>query len=186
MKKLILALCLLLLPTSLYAWGVVGMGGGTPAAAGGPDAYYYGAGSDTYAQTHELEETRAVGDDITIVATGSITKMGFKVSDKSSGNIKVMLLTTVGAKHDCQIVLNAAMTNGQWSDVTLATPLAVTANDVVSVLIGVSASYSSVVYCNTGQNGVVDSTHDYSVFCDSAPTPGSYASQAIAVRVYVD
>lgn len=43
MNKLILALCLILLPTSLWAGGVMIVGGGAEAAAGGPSALYTAA-----------------------------------------------------------------------------------------------------------------------------------------------
>lgn len=73
MKKLTLILCLILLPTLLYAGGMMLgiVGGGTPAAAGGPTALTITYGNNASDSTHEPVATAHDFIDITVPANGN-------------------------------------------------------------------------------------------------------------------
>lgn len=74
MKKLILILCLILLPTSLHAWGVVGMCGGTPAAGGGCATQTKNTSAEVDNGDAEVSSDTTLGQSFTTSAFGGGTK----------------------------------------------------------------------------------------------------------------
>ena len=179
MKKWILLF--LLLPN--LAWGggmMLGIvGGGTPAAGGGPDAYYQNGTSTTegedYAGVYHFAPL------ITIGAAGNVTKLEVWTR-AASGTIRMGLYNATTRVRLDAGTNEASMANGNWTSVTLASPVAVILNQ--TVFVGWQASATASFYY-TGENGKYESG-TYTDF--PVATLNEYASDGAGwrVRVYVD
>lgn len=163
------------------------------AAGGGPDTYYYGIGSDTYPSVGTYFWTsQSLGDDITIGAGGTLTKVGMKVDETASAisAVRVTIWTsgTPWVLHECVTLSVPADADG-WVDGNLVSPLSVSTSQVVRV-IGVeetAASGNLGAYKGATQTGYAVSGRAYVDGCSSTePSWGAGDADSIAVRVYVD
>lgn len=188
MKKLLLSILAILLCASFADAQIISIAK-KKAAGGGPDTYYYseGLGEGDFSANIELESGYMYAANVTVTTGGSLTKIGVKISDKSSANIKIMLLKNSAADvHECAEIANATLPSSGWYDYTLSTPLTVSNSEVVRVAIATSASYTIRINYDGSDNGFTDTTHAYATACGSAPDGWGGYGKELGVRVYVD
>jgi len=163
------------------------MGVDNTAAAGGPDVYYYGVGSDAYSNQQYWDVNTISGDIITCADAGSITTIGVK--GKQTGNTdKVSLYWLDGStwtRVECKT--GVATING-WTDATLETPYAVTAGQTVLVCYTTNAGNTGLHATDDAALGMYKYTSNVNASFDGLgyATIAYTADVAGAVRVYVD
>jgi len=180
-----LLLCLLLLPSLACAGQGMGPGPGfkTYATSG---TYYYSTGSDSYPNTDiTLSTGEAMNSITTAGATGSLTKIGVKVTTKGTANLKVIVFNQSSAIHECFTVTNAAMIVG-WNELTLATPLAVTSGNTIGIAVASSAANQTYFTYAAGSSGLLGTASaSYSTFCTDSETYSDLGAGPLGVRIYV-
>ena len=151
---------------------------------GGPDAWYPTSAPCSWSESNE--QGAALCEQITVGATGSLTKVSVYIVDKGSADIKIALYNSDGTSllSSGGSIPNASISNGAYNEITLGTPVAVTASDIVMVCFRMSATvtykkcdaatdagrYASVTYALFPQSTINDEDSD--AHCD--------------VRLYVD
>jgi hypothetical protein len=183
-----LILVTLLLATQCFAGSgsvAITLSGTAGGAGGGPDAYYYGAGADTYANNATLQDTEPCGDTVTITTGGSLTKVGVKATN--SGDpcaYKVMLYNSSGTLLQSKTTSRTSSDNNAWVDTTLDTPQTVANGATVTVVAHNATACFDILY-NGGSGGHYESGIAYATDPRASITVNT-AGPECAVRVYVD
>jgi len=202
MKKYLYLLGFLLLIPAIYVYATDGVSGvehpakvnsvvtpdkvcgvsGLAAGNGGPDVWYYGVGSDTYAQSSELDDSTSGGDEVTCAAGGTLTKVSVKVdSTGTSNNIKIALYYDVAGTwtlHECgEVAIGAG-----WNDRTLGSSYSVDASETVLVI--VTPDGVNDFNWNSSETGHYSDGWDLYPTCPATTTISS--DWALGARVYVD
>ncbi len=185
--KRILILTILLMSSLAWAGSTtVVVGQVSSGAGGGPDAWYYAGGSDSYSANGNTLEVQGFAAPITIASGGSITKVSVKIHDatNSINNYKIGVYTgTSGAMtlQQCATFQIPSSTSAGWYDYTLPTAITISASTIYCVLhcTGDSATYE---YNETGGYWIFD-TYANACQASEASDGDDYLP---AVRVYVD
>lgn len=163
------------------------VGGGTVEAGGdGPNVWYYsGPGTDTFASETTQNASEEYGNQVTCTVAGTITQIGVKIKTADANAVKLWLgkdkVGTVWTKHE--IVTKASITAG-WNDVTLVTPLSVSAGAIMLVIFNIASG--NTVYYNSGYNGHWAASKTYATWNPATITLAADTGYGYGVRVYVD
>lgn len=162
---------------------------------GGPDLWYYpgsGLGDTSFAggpvSSAYTPHLFAYGSSITVAQAGTCTKLAARVigENPTTPTIRISLYNNSNALISSgtadEVLVSPTATAG-WYEVTLATPVAVTAT-TYKVVLSSSVSTLNIYYSATGNGFGDDQT--YATFPPATLVPVTETGTMFAVRMYVD
>lgn len=177
---LILTFSLSLVCTGGDGWAqIISIAKKKAGGGGGPDAYYQNGSSTTTGE--DYAGAYHWGPSITISEAGNVTKLEVW-TQAASGNIRIGLYNASTRQRLDTGTNEVAMANGDWSVVTLGTPVAVTEGQTVFVGFQVSATATFYVEASGGKY----QTNTYTNFPVSTLNEFPGDGTAYRARVYVD
>jgi hypothetical protein len=165
--------------------GIVGASGASGVVPG-PDVYYYSSAGSTPSTQGDYYPTMFMGAPITCTNAGQITKIGFYGSVYYAADYKLSISTDGGStRAECGII-SVGTGAAAWHDLTLTTPISVSASAVVRVYyIGNVSGDGSARWFYGATSGGYYVASTYAAGCTDA-LPSGGGGYSIGVRVYVD
>ena len=194
MKKFLILVVLLIIPTAVYCFSPAYMGGSKTSSGGGggdPDTWYYPAGISEDSDDGNITSgwawsTYVYGDAITPAQGGTISKFAIKVIDaQGASTIEAALYDDSNNALDCtgSLGLSAAAAEDWYNLTASGTECSVTGSTAYRVFT-TSTDNNNLLMYDSSESGLYATCANASFPCDPAGTsPGTDNGMMVAICV---
>ena len=181
------SLIALLLSAALAAANPLIVISGAPPPAGAAAAWYDSVDEATTDGTIDMENAAAWGAEITPSSSGNCTKLRVRIGEfYGTTDIKIAIFEADGDTLGVAAGATVAAGGADWYEVTLSSPVAVTASTTYVVLAITNQNHFSIIRKLAGPDGKYTVDFDYATFASGTASLLTYPATQYCVGMYVE